>query len=70
MMPLSMSKQGTSSAIMRVTGKSETKNFLGNLGFTPGEKVTVICEVGGNLIVEIKNCRVALSKELARNIMI
>jgi ferrous iron transport protein A len=51
-------------------GKSDIKCFLGNLGFTPGEQVKVITEMDGNMIVEIKNCRVALSKEMARNIMV
>ena len=48
----------------------ETKKFLENLGFTAGEKVTVITETGGNLIVQVKEARVAISREMANKIMV
>ena len=70
MMPLSMAGAGTPMNIQRVGGKAETKKFLENLGFTVGEKVTVITETGGNLIVQVKEARVAISREMANKIMV
>ena len=70
MMPLSMVDSGSSVRIQRVVGKAETKKFLENLGFTAGEKVTVITETGGNLIVQVKEARVAISREMANKIMV
>ena len=70
MMPLSMGGAGSTMNIQRVGGKAETKKFLENLGFTVGEKVTVITETGGNLIVQVKEARVAISREMANKIMV
>lgn len=70
MMPLSMVGAGSTMNIQRVGGKAETKKFLENLGFTVGEKVTVITETGGNLIVQVKEARVAISREMANKIMV
>lgn len=70
MMPLSMAGAGLTMNIQRVGGKAETKKFLENLGFTVGEKVTVITETGGNLIVQVKEARVAISREMANKIMV
>ena len=54
----------------RITTGAETKKFLENLGFTAGEKVTVITETGGNLIVQVKEARVVISREMANKIMV
>ena len=70
MMPLSMAGAGSTMNIQRVGGKAETKKFLENLGFTVGEKVTVITETGGNLIVQVKEARVAISREMANKIRV
>lgn len=70
MMPLSMAKEGESNIIKKVGGKEETRKFLENLGFVVGGAVTVISEVGGNIIVNIKDSRVAIGKEMANKIMV
>lgn len=69
-MPLTLLKSGQPSTILKVGGKEETKRFLENLGFVPGGIVTVVAEVGGNLIVNIKDSRVAIGKEMANRIMV
>lgn len=70
MMPLTMVKAGETSSIERVGGKEETRRFLENLGFVVGSPVTVVTETGGNLIVNIKESRVAISKGMANKIMV
>lgn len=70
MMPLTMAKAGESGLIKRITGKDDTKRFLENLGFVEGSFVTVISEISGNMIVSIKESRVAIDKEMAKRIMI
>ena len=70
MMPLNMSKPGATCAVTRVQGKDSTRQFLEKLGFVPGEAVQVISENGGSLIVNVKNCRVALSRDMALKIMV
>lgn len=57
MMPLSMVKEGEENIIQRVGGKEETRRFLENLGFVIGSPVTVVSEIGGNMIVNIKDSR-------------
>ena len=69
-MLLTLLKSGQPSTILKVGGKEETKRFLENLGFVPGGIVTVVAEVGGNLIVNIKDSRVAIGKEMANRIMV
>lgn len=69
-MPLTMSKKGEQNAIKRVGGKEETRKFLENLGFVVGSAVTVVSDVGGNVIVNIKDSRVALGKDMANKIMV
>lgn len=69
-MPLTMVSAGVENNIKRITGKDEIKNFLGSLGFVVGESVTVVSELGGNMIVKIKESRVAISKGMANRIMI
>jgi len=69
-MPLTMAKIGEESSIKKVGGKEEVRQFLENLGFVSGSHVTVITEIGGNVIVNIKESRVAISKEMAAKIMV
>ncbi len=70
MMPLSMVKPGEANVIRRIGGKEETKRFLENLGFVIGGNVEVISEISGNLIVNVKQSRVAIGKDMANKIMV
>lgn len=65
MMPLTLANIGEENMIKKVGGKPETRKFLENLGFVAGGSVTVISEIGGNVIVNVKDSRVAVSKEMA-----
>lgn len=69
-MPLSMVKQGEPNTIRRVGGKEETRRFIENLGFVAGAEVMVISETNGNMIVNIKDSRVAIGKDMANKIMV
>ncbi len=69
-MPLTMAKTGEMNVIKKVGGKDETRQFLENLGFVTGGTVTVVSEVGGNLIVNVKESRVAIGKDMANRIMV
>lgn len=69
-MPLSMVSEGSEVEVTRVTGKAEVKKHLENLGFVPGTKVKVLSEVNGDLIVIVKNVRVAIGKDMANKIMV
>ena len=66
MMPLSMVKPGETNTIKKVGGKEETRKFLENLGFVTGGEVTVVSEIEGNLIVNVKDSRVAIGKDMAK----
>lgn len=70
MMPLLMARRGETNKISAVRGKDEIKHFLANLGFVEGSAVTVISEIDGNLIVNVKDARIALSKQMAAKIFI
>lgn len=70
MMPLLMARRGETNKISAVRGKDEIKRFLANLGFVEGAAVTVISEIDGNLIVNVKDARIALSKQMAAKIFI
>lgn len=70
MMPLSMVKEGEPNVIKKVGGKEETRKFLENLGFVTGGVVTVVSEIRGNLIVNVKDSRVAIGKDMANKIMV
>ena len=70
MMPLSMVKPGETNTIKKVGGKEETRRFLENLGFVVGGNVTVVSEIDGNLIVNVKDSRVAVGKDMAAKILI
>ena len=69
-MPLTMMSTGETNTIKRVGGKEETRRFLENLGFVAGGAVTVVSETGGNLIVNVKDSRVAVGKDMANKIMV
>jgi len=70
MMPLTLATAGEENIIKKVGGNSETRKFLENLGFVAGGTVTVISEISGNVIVNVKESRVAVSKEMASKIMV
>ena len=70
MMPLSMAKEGEPNVIHKVGGKEETRKFLENLGFVNGGIVTVISQIGGSLIVNVKDARVAIGKDMANKIIV
>ena len=69
-MPLTMIDIGVTKKIIRISGKEETRNFLEKLGFTVGTDVTIINKIAGNLIVNIRDTRVAISKEMAMKITV
>lgn len=69
-MPLTMVRPGEKSLIKRIGGKQETRQFLETLGFVAGGSVSVVADNGGNLIVNVKDSRVAISKEMANKIMV
>ena len=70
MMPLAMADTGDENIIRRVGGSPEMKKHLEDLGFTVGSAVTVMNTIGGNLIVKVKESRVAISREMAAKIMV
>ena len=70
MMPLIFAGNGEENIIKKVGGTPEVRKHLEDLGFVPGGTVTVVTTVGGNLIVNIKESRVAISKEMASKIII
>jgi len=69
MLPLSMASQGEPVIIKKIGGKQETK-FLETLGFVVGGTVTVVSEINGNMIVNVKDSRVAIGKDMANKIMV
>lgn len=70
MMPLSMVNTGEPNVVRKVGGKEETRRFLENLGFVAGARVTVVSSANGNMIVNVKDSRVAIGKALAARIMV
>ena len=70
MMPLLFTGVGENNIIRKVGGNQETKKHLEDLGFVVGGTVTVVSEISGNLIVKVKDSRVAISREMAGKIMI
>ena len=69
-MPLTMAGIGETNTISRIGGNEETRRFLANLGFVPVAEVVVLSAIGGNVIVNIKDSRVAVNADMARHIMI
>ena len=70
MMPLTMANTGEMNVIRKVGGKEETRRFLENLGFVTGSVVTVVSEINGNLIVNVKDSRAAIGRDMANRIMV
>lgn len=69
-MPLTMAKAGETVVIRRVTGKDEVRQHLAELGFVVDGEVTVVSEMGGSLILRVKDSRIALDKAMANRILI
>ena len=69
MMPLSMAKPGETVTIRKITGKDEVRQHLAELGFVVDSVVTVVMELAGNLIIQVKDRRVALDQSMANRIM-
>lgn len=70
MMPLLLAQTGQENIIKKIGGDPETKKHLENLGFVVGGTVTIVNSLGGNLIVNVKESRVAISREMAGRIMV
>lgn len=70
MMPLCLAQIGEETMIRRITGKQQVRRHLEELGFVAGSSVTLVSRIAGNVIVHIKESRVAISEELARKIMV
>lgn len=70
MMPLSMAKAGETVVIKKITGKDQVRQHLAELGLVVEESVKVVSEVGGNLILQVKDSRIAVDKTMANRIMI
>ena len=70
MMPLTMAKAGETVTIRKITGKDEVRLHLAELGFVLDSQVTIVNEIAGNLIVQVKESRLALDKTMANRIMI
>ena len=69
-MPLTLAGIGEKNVIGRVGGNEETRRFLGNLGIINGAEITVISAIGVNVIVNVKDSRVALNEDMARHILV
>ena len=69
-MPLTMASIGETNTISRIGGNEETRRFLANLGFVAGAGVVVLSKIGGNVIVNVKDSRVAVNEDMARHIMV
>ena len=70
MMPLSMAKPGETVTIRKITGKDEVRQHLAEMGFVVDTQVTVVNALGGSLILQVKDCRVALDRQMANRVMI
>lgn len=69
-MPLSMVNAGEPSVVRKVGGEEETRRFLENLGFVNGARVTIVSAANGNMIINVKDSRVAIGKDMANKIMV
>ena len=69
-MPLSMVEEGEPKTIVKVGGKEEVRKFLENLGFVDGTVVTLVSSLGGNMILKVKDSRVALGRDMASKIQV
>ncbi len=69
-MPLSFAKIGEEIKIKKITGKDDTKKFLNRLGFIEGHNITIVSRISGNLILKVKDTRVALDRQLSNRIVV
>ena len=69
-MPLTMAGIGEVNTILNIGGNEETRRFLANLGFVTGTEISVVSAIGGNVIVNVKDARVAVNSDMAKHIMI
>lgn len=69
-MTLAMAREGEVNKIKKITGRDNLRQFLGKLGFVEGESVTVISEISGNMIINVKDSRIAIGKSMANRIII
>ena len=70
MMPLGMASVGDTNTIVKITGRDEVRQHLAELGSVVGEKVTVVSQMGGNMILSVKDSRIALDRTMAMRIMV
>ena len=70
MMPITMAGIGEKCKIQKICGKEETRRFLANLGFVNEAEVSIVSAIGGNVIVNIKDARVAVNSDMAKHIFI
>lgn len=70
MMPLTMARTGETVTIRKITGKDDVRQHLAELGFVVDSTITVVSEIAGNLILQVKDSRIALDKTMANRIMI
>ena len=70
MMHLSMAVLGEKKRVIKVSGKDEVRRFLQNLGFVEGAEITVVSELSGNMIINVKDTRIAIDKSMANRIMV
>lgn len=70
MVPLIFAPVGEENIIKKIGGKQDVKSHLETLGFVVGGAVTIVCAMGGNVIVNVKESRVAISREMAQKIMV
>ena len=70
MMPLTMAKAGETVTVRKISGKDDVRQHLAELGFVVDSAVTVVSEIGGNLIVQVKESRIALDKTMANRIQV
>jgi len=69
-MPLTLMKTGSVASIRKISGKSDVRRFLNSLGFVEGESVMIVSETGGNMILNVKDTRIALDRQMANKIMV
>ena len=69
-MPLNMVSDGETFLIKKIKGKEEVRRFLENLGFVAGTQISIVSRICGNVIVQVKESRVAISREMAQKIIV
>lgn len=67
--PITLARVGERGTIVRISGKEETRRFLSGLGFTTGSKVSTVCQIDGNLVLEVKGSKIAIDRSMASKIM-